>query len=38
MQSDYENMKRFVDNISPQMMREIQSQQRLQRGKDGSIR
>lgn len=38
MRSDYENMRRFVDSISPEMMREIQSQQRQQRGKDGYIR
>jgi hypothetical protein len=38
MQSEYENMKRFVDSISPEMMREIKMQQRGGRGKDGIIR
>lgn len=38
MRSDYDNMKRLVDSISPEMMRQIQIQQRGERGKDVYIR
>lgn len=38
LQSEVKSLQRFVDNIPPELKRQLENTQRQRRGKDGNIR